>query len=102
MIVLLMDGADLAEGGAQQTFDENGNPSVSIKIKDANKFKEVTQEIVNMAAPNNVLVIWLDFEEGVDSYQTEIVKEDPKFVSAPRVSEVFTQDTVSIVGSFHT
>ena len=97
---VLMDGADLAEGGAAQTFDENGNPSVSLKLKSASKFKEVTQEIVKMPAPNNVLVIWLDFEEGVDSYQTEILKENPKFVSAPRVSEVFNQDTVSIVGSF--
>ena len=97
---VLMDGADLAEGGATQTFDENGNPSVSLKLKSASKFKEVTQEIVKMPAPNNVLVIWLDFEEGVDSYQTEILKKDPKFVSAPRVSEVFNQDTVSIVGRF--
>ena len=97
---VLMDGADLAEGGATQTFDENGNPSVSLKLKSASKFKEVTQEIVKMPAPSNVLVIWLDFEEGVDSYQTEILKENPKFVSAPRVSEVFNQDTVSIVGSF--
>ena len=97
---IMMDGADLAEGGAQQTFDENGSPSVSIKLKDADKFKEVTQQIVNMGAPNNVLAIWLDFEEGVDSYQAEIVKPDPKFVSAPRVSEVFAQDTVSIVGNF--
>ena len=97
---VLMDGADLAEGGATQTFDENGNPSVSLKLKSASKFKEVTQEIVKMPAPSNVLVIWLDFEEGVDSYQTEILKENPKFVSAPRVSEIFNQDTVSIVGSF--
>src|SRR3954465_5823781 len=42
---VMMGGADLAEGGAAQTFDENGSPSVSIKLKDANKFKEVTQEI---------------------------------------------------------
>ena len=97
---VLMDGADLAEGGATQTFDENGNPSVSLKLKSASKFKEVTQEIVKMPAPDNVLVIWLDFEEGVDSYKTEILKKDPKFVSAPRVSQVFNQDTVSIVGSF--
>ena len=55
-----------------------------------------------MGAPNNVLVIWLDFEEGVDSYQAEIQKKNPKFVSAPRVNEVFNQDTVSIVGSFPT
>ena len=97
---VMMDGADLAEGGAKQTFDENGNPSVSLKLKSAKKFKNVTQEIVNMGAPNNVLVIWLDFEEGTDSYKTEIAKEQPKFISAPRVSEVFTQDTVSIVGNF--
>ena len=97
---IMMDGADLAEGGAQQTFDENGSPSVSIKLKDADKFREVTQQIVNMGAPNNVLAIWLDFEEGVDSYQAEIMKPDPRFVSAPRVSEVFAQDTVSIVGNF--
>lgn len=97
---VLMDGTDLAEGGAQQTFDENGQPIVSLKLKSAEKFKNVTQEIVNMGPPNNVLAIWLDFEEGVDSYQAEIVKPDPKFVSAPRVSEVFNRDTVSIVGSF--
>ncbi len=97
---VLMDGTDLAEGGAKQTFDENGQPIVSLKLKSADKFKNVTQEIVNMGAPNNVLAIWLDFEEGVDSYKAEIAKPDPKFVSAPRVSEVFNQDTVSIVGSF--
>lgn len=97
---VLMDGTDLAEGGAAQTFDENGSPSVSIKLKSATKFQTVTQEIVNMGPPNNVLAIWLDFEEGKDSYQAEILKPDPKFVSAPRVSEVFAQDTVSIVGNF--
>ena len=98
---VMMDGADLAEGGATQTFDENGNPSVSLKLKSASKFKKVTQEIVKMPAPNNVLVIWLDFEEGEDSYKTEILKKDPKFVSAPRVRQVFNQDTVSIVGIFN-
>ncbi len=58
-MVLILLKAEL-----KQTFDENGNPSVSIKLKSADKFKKVTQEIVNMGAPNNVLVIWLDFEEG--------------------------------------
>src|SRR3954471_10880789 len=96
---IMMDGADLAEGGAKQTFDENGAPSVSLKLKSAEKFKTVTEEIVKMA-PNNVLVIWLDFEEGKDSFKTEITKENPKFLSAPTVREVFNQDTVSIVGSF--
>ena len=96
---LMMDGADLAEGGAEQTFDENGQPIVSLKLKSAEKFKEVTEKIVGMA-PNNYLVIWMDFEEGKDSFQTEITKPDPKFVSAPTVNEIFNQDTVTIVGSF--
>ncbi|MDQ0975715.1 protein-export membrane protein SecD/preprotein translocase SecF subunit [Neobacillus niacini] len=96
---VMMDGTDLAENGASQTFDENGAPSVSLKLKSAEKFKNVTEEIVKMA-PNNYLVIWLDFEEGKDSFKTEITKEDPKFLSAPTVREIFNQNTVSIVGSF--
>jgi len=97
---VLMDGSDLAEGGAKQTFDENGKPSVSIKLKSANKFKEVTQKIVNMGEPNNILAIWLDFEEGVDSYKTAAGTENEHLVSYPRVSQIFNQDTVSIVGNF--
>lgn len=96
---VMMDGTDLAENGASQTFDENGAPSVSLKLKSAEKFKSVTEEIVKMA-PNNYLVIWLDFEEGKDSFKTEITKENPKFLSAPTVKEIFNQNTVSIVGSF--
>lgn len=96
---LLMDGTDLKENGAKQTFDENGNPSISLELKSADKFKEVTEKVL-AKAPNNVLVIWLDFEEGVDSFKEEIVKEDPKFLSAPTVNQIFNQDTVSIVGSF--
>ena len=33
MIDVMMDGADLAEGGATQTFDENGQSDCFIKIK---------------------------------------------------------------------
>lgn len=98
--VKLMDGSDLAENGAKQTFDENGQPSVSIKLKSASTFRDVTQQIVNMGQPNNLLVIWLDFEEGKDSFQAEAGKPNPSYLSAPAVSQVFNQDTVSIVGSF--
>ncbi|WP_282155357.1 protein translocase subunit SecDF [Cytobacillus gottheilii] len=96
---LMMDGSDLVEGGAKQSFDENGQPNVSIELKDANKFKEVTEKIVAMA-PNNQLVIWLDFEEGVHSFQEEVTKEDPAFLSAPNVSQVFNTNTVTIEGNF--
>ncbi|WML45514.1 protein translocase subunit SecDF [Neobacillus sp. PS3-40] len=96
---LMMDGTDLAQNGAKQTFDENGKPSVSLKLKSASKFRDVTQKIVNMA-PNNELVIWLDYVKGKDSFKNEVTKKDPNFLSAPTVKEVFNQDTVSIVGSF--
>lgn len=96
---IMMDGSDLAENGAKQTFDENGAPSVSLKLKSADKFKKVTEQIVGNA-PNNVLVIWLDFEEGKDSFKSEVAKENPKFLSAPTVNQVFNQDSVSIVGNF--
>lgn len=96
---LMMDGTDLAQNGAKQTFDENGKPSVSLKLKSADKFRKVTQEIVNMA-PNNYLVIWLDYVKGKDSFKNEVTKKKPKYLSAPTVKEVFNQDTVSIVGNF--
>ncbi|WP_445490178.1 protein translocase subunit SecDF [Niallia sp. 03133] len=90
----LLDGSDLVEGGASQGFDENGKPSVSLKLKSASKFKDVTQKVLGSA-----LVIWLDYEKG-DSYQKEAAKQNPKYLSAPGVSQVFNQDTVSITGNF--
>lgn len=96
---LMMDGTDLKQGGAKQTFDENGKPSVSLTLKSADKFRKVTQEIVK-DTPNNVLVIWLDFVQGKDSFKNEVTKKKPKFLSAPSVSQVFNQNTVSIVGNF--
>lgn len=96
---LMMDGSDLVEGGAEQSFTETGQPNVAVKLKDSDKFKEVTEKIVAMA-PNNQLVIWLDFEEGVDSFAEEVQKENPKFLSAPNVDEVFNTTDVTITGSF--
>lgn len=97
---IMMDGSDLVEGGAKQTFDESGRPSVSLQLKSADKFRKVTEEIVGKGAPNNLLIIWLDFEEDVDSFVEEIGKPDPKFLSAPKVDTVFNQNSVSITGSF--
>ena len=96
---LMLDGNDLKEGGANDSFDQNGAPIVSLQLKDANKFAQVTKDIL-AKAPNNVLVIWLDFEEGIDSFKVEVGKEDPKFVSAPHVSSVLNTSEVQISGSF--
>lgn len=96
---LLMDGSDLVQGGANQSFDELGRPNVVLKLQSANKFREVTQKIVDMPPGENLLIIWMDFEEGVDSYK-ESGSDSEKVVSAAKVDQVFNQDSVSIVGNF--
>ncbi|WP_075618178.1 protein translocase subunit SecDF [Paenisporosarcina indica] len=97
---LMLDGADLKEGGAKASFDDKGAPIVTLELKDASKFADVTQKISQMPLGTNLLVIWLDFEEGVDSYAAEAVKEEPKFVSSPQVSQRINSTGVEISGSF--
>lgn len=97
---LMMDGSELKQGGAKQTFDEQGKPSVSLTLKSAKKFEKVTKEISSKPYGSNLLVVWLDFEEGKDSFKAEAAKKNPKYLSAPTVNQVFTQNTVSIVGNF--
>ncbi|WP_061811264.1 protein translocase subunit SecDF [Rossellomorea vietnamensis] len=94
-----LDGSDLESGSAKQTFDDKNNPIVSLKLKDRSKFYELTKEISAMA-PQNQLVIWLDFEEGKDSYSAEVGKEDPKFISDPAVRKPINSDEVIIEGNF--
>ncbi|MGG3798245.1 protein translocase subunit SecDF [Metabacillus fastidiosus] len=94
----MLNGSDLKQGAAKLSFDQGGKPSVGVTLKDAAKFKKVTEEIL-ANAPNNQLVIWLDYQEG-DSFQKEIAKPNPKFISAPNVGQVFNQTDVSITGEF--
>ncbi|MCM3637312.1 protein translocase subunit SecDF [Sporosarcina luteola] len=96
---LMLDGDDLKEGKAKANFGQNGNPVVTLEMKDPDKFGQVTAEI-KAKAPENVMVIWMDFEEGVDSYKEERMKEKPKFISAPSVNEVINSSNVEINGSF--
>ncbi|WP_391202111.1 protein translocase subunit SecDF [Psychrobacillus sp. L4] len=96
---IMLDGNDLKQGGAKAAFNQQGQPIVTLKLKDASKFAEVTSDIAARPAPNNVLVIWLDYKDG-DSYAKEILKPDPKFTSAPRVSQRISSDSVEISGSF--
>ncbi|MGM9956362.1 MAG: protein translocase subunit SecDF [Peribacillus sp.] len=93
----MMTGADLKEGGAKQTFQDN-KPVVEVTLKDANKFKEITEKISAMESPTNVLAIWLDFEEGKDSIKK--VDSQDNMISAPAVSEVFSTNKVFITGQF--
>src|SRR5699024_9051247 len=48
----------------------------------------------------NLMVIWMDFTEGEDSFLEEVQKEDPKFISAPTVSQPINSTDVMISGGF--
>lgn len=97
---ILMDGTDLKEGGAAASFDQQNRPIVTLKLKDAAKFAEVTKQVSQMGPGQNLLVVWLDFEEGVDSYAAEAQKENPKFISAAGVDQVLNTTDVMISGNF--
>lgn len=98
--VVLLDGLDLKEGGASATFNERNKPIVTLTLKDAAKFGDITREMATRPEGQNLLVIWLDFEEGVDSYAEEMLKPDPKFASAARVTEEIRSTDVQISGAF--
>ncbi|WP_397539439.1 protein translocase subunit SecDF [Rummeliibacillus pycnus] len=97
---VLLDGKDLQQGGAKAAFDQQGRPMVTLKLKDPNKFANVTSKVAAMGAPNNLLVIWLDFNEGKDSYKKEVLKTKPKFVSNPQVTQTINSKDVQITGNF--
>lgn len=96
---IMMDGGDLEENGAKQSFDSQNKPSISITLKDGDQFGKITKEIRDMA-PDNKLIIWLDFEEGKDSYKEERMKPNPKFLSNPNVDQILNQKNVEITGIF--
>ncbi|SCZ10288.1 MULTISPECIES: protein translocase subunit SecDF [unclassified Lysinibacillus] len=97
---LLLDGDDLKENGASASFDQQNRPIVSLKLKDAKKFADITSKIAAKPAGQNLLVVWLDFEEGVDSYKAESQKAKPRYASAATVSQTLNTTDVMISGNF--
>ncbi|RFA34517.1 protein translocase subunit SecDF [Virgibacillus dokdonensis] len=101
----LLSGNDVKENSAKQDFDPKSNqPIVTLELKDAEKFGEVTSKIKDMnnpetTYPDNLLVIWMDYKEG-DSFAEEYGKEDPKYVSAPSVTQTLNTNQVMISGNF--
>ena len=95
---LLADAEILTEGGASLAY-ENGFVVVSLKINDTDKFYELTKTVSEMVSGNNIIVTWLDFEEGVDSYKAEVGKDSPKYISAASVNQGINGDAI-IKGSF--
>lgn len=97
----LADASILKQGGASLAY-QDGKPVVSIKVADSEKFGEITKEISQKSSGENIMVIWLDYEDG-DSYKEEAQKankgEEPKYISAASVNEEITSDCV-ISGNF--
>ena len=97
---LLMSSDVLEAGGARLTTDANGRPAVSLAVKDKDTFYKVTNAVKDYE--NNVIVIWLDYNEMTDSYASEgsmCGTSESNCISAATVSEGFASDVI-IQGNF--
>ncbi len=99
--VEMADSSILVEGGASLGYNE-GKPVVSLQIKDQSKFAEITGDISSRGSGSNIMIIWLDWEEG-DTYRAELAKEkageEPKYVSAATVRTTISSNCI-IEGNF--
>jgi len=81
---------------------QDGTPFVSLQIADQTKFGEITKNISGKASGSNIMIIWLDWEEG-DTYRAELQKSqqglEPKYISAASVNSVISGDCI-IQGRF--
>ena len=97
---LLMNSNVLRAGGARLTTDQNGRPAVSLAVKDKDTFYKVTNAVKDY--DNNVIVIWLDYNEMTDSYANEgsmCGTSNSNCISAATVSQAFSSDVI-IQGNF--
>ena len=97
---LLMTSDVLDAGGARLTTDSSGRPAVSLAVKDKDTFYKVTNAVKDYE--NNVIVIWLDYNEMTDSYASEgsmCGTSESNCISAATVSEGFASDVI-IQGNF--
>lgn len=99
--VELADSSIIQEGGASLAY-QDGRPIVSLKVQDASKFAEITRDVSSRGSGNNIMIIWLDYEEG-DSYaaQRQIESEggEAKYISAASVNSEINGDCI-IQGNF--
>ena len=97
---LLMSSDVLKAGGAKVTTDTSGKPAVLLSVEDKSTFYDVTNKVKDYE--ENVIVIWLDFNEMTDSYATEqnyCGSSSSHCLSAARVDQGFASDVV-IQGDF--
>ena len=97
---LLMSSDVLKAGGAKVSQDSSGNPAVLLTVKDKDKFYEVTSKVSSQ--DNNMIVIWLDYNDLMDSYEKEgslCGTSESNCLSAATVSQGFASDVI-IQGNF--
>ena len=99
---LLMASDVLEAGKAKVGQDESGNPAVALTVKDKDKFYNVTKEISEREDGENIIVIWLDFNQMTDSFVDDSTKcgtDGSNCLSAATVSQGFASDVI-IQGDF--
>ena len=97
---LLMPSDVLVAGGAKVSTDSSGNPAVLLSVKDKDEFYKVTNKVKDY--DQNMIVIWLDYDEEEDSYASEGAMcgtDESNCLSAATVSQGFASDVI-IQGSF--
>lgn len=97
---LLMDASVIS--GAKLSYDESGKPAISLHVKDKEKFLAATTEISKKESGKNLMVIWYNYENGVNSYakDSETCGEEGSLcLSAATVSQGFSSDVI-ITGNF--
>lgn len=97
---LLMTSDVLVAGGAKVSTDSSGNPAVLLSVKDKDEFYKVTNKVKDY--DQNMIVIWLDYDEEEDSYASEGAMcgtDESNCLSAATVSQGFASDVI-IQGSF--
>ena len=99
---LLMTSNVLKAGGAKVTIDDYGRPAVSLAVSDNDTFYKVTKALSETS--DQTMVIWLDYEEGTDSYEKTLNgvlcgKSSSHCLSAATVKQGFSSDVI-IQGKF--
>ena len=98
----LLMTSNVLGGTSKVVTDKYGRPAVSLPIKDVETFYSVTNKVKDM--DNNIIVIWLDFDEDNDSYLKEKDNcgslSDTNCLSAAIVEQAFSEDVV-IQGNFN-
>lgn len=94
----LMDASVLDKDQPLAVSKSGDDVYVSINVKDGATFKEKTAELAG--STNTMMVLWVDFEEGTDKYDTESEAENPSFLGAATVTSAI--DSSCYITTHHT